>query len=222
MLGIEQSELPEPLNPPVSKTIISGVATGEFMKAFFLLAAMIFTSGGVADAQVPIPLTPEGQALIEAAFHGNLEKVQDLLSEGVPADVTTPEKQTPLMWAAFNGHTPVVSLLLEKGASLDKQEENSRTALMYASSGSFPETVELLLEKGATVNVQGSLEGFTALMTAAAEGHHEVVRLLLVYGADPAIRDKDGDTAESFASQNGHSDVVLLLRNPPAASSAAE
>lgn len=192
------------------------------MKAFFLLAAVLFNFIAPADAQTSVPLTPEGQALVEAAFEGNLKVVQGLLSAGVPADVTTPEKQTPLMWAAFNGHTPVVSLLLEKGASLDALEANSRTALMYASSGPFPETVELLLEKGADVNVQGSLEGFTALMTAAAEGQHEVVRLLLVYGADPALKDKDGDTAESFATQNGHSEVVTLLRNPPPASSATQ
>ena len=41
---------------------------------------------------------------------------------------------------------------------------------MYASSGPHAETVELFLKKGAEVNGQGTLEGFTALMTAAAEG----------------------------------------------------
>ena len=70
------------------------------------------------------------------------------------------------------------------------------------------------------VNVQGKLEGFTALMTAAAEGQLDVVRLLLAYGADPGLEDKDGDTAASFARQNGHSAVVDLLENPPAESSA--
>ena len=92
---------------------------------------------------------------------------------------------------------------------------NGRTALMYASSGLYAETVALLLKQGADVNVQGTLEGFTALMTAAAEGRLEVVRLLLVHGAAQHVKDKDGDTAKSFAQQKGHRAVVMLLDNPP-------
>ena len=88
---------------------------------------------------------------------------------------------------------------LTEGAKLDAKDSNGRTALLYASSGPFTETVGLLLKQGAEVNTQGTLEGFTALMTAAAEGQLEVVRLLLEHGADPSLKDKDGDTAESFA-----------------------
>ena len=51
-------------------------------------------------------------------------------------------------------------------------------------------------------------------MTAAAEGQLEVVRMLLVYGANPGLKDVDGDTAGTFAEQKGHSAVVDLLRNP--------
>jgi ankyrin repeat protein len=57
------------------------------------------------------------------------------------------------------------------------------------------------------------LEGFTALMTAAAEGQLEVVRLLLERGADPTLVDTDGDTALSFARQNGHTMVAQLLED---------
>jgi ankyrin repeat protein len=52
-------------------------------------------------------------------------------------------------------------------------------------------------------------------MTAAAEGQVEVVRVLLAYGADPELEDVDGDTAESFAIQNGHLQVVAAFRDPP-------
>jgi ankyrin repeat protein len=67
------------------------------------------------------------------------------------------------------------------------------------------------------VDVQGTLEGFTALMTASAEGEEQVVRLLLAHGADPDLKDVDGDTAASFARQKGHTAVVQLLENPPPA-----
>jgi ankyrin repeat protein len=155
------------------------------------------------------------EVLHEAAFAGNLDEVKRLLEEGAVVDVPDPDGRTALMWASFNGHTAVDALLLEHGAAIDAREVNGRTALMYASSGPFAGTVGLLLEKGADVNAQGTGEGFTALMTAAAEGQMEVVRVLLAYGADPDLEDVDGDTAESFAMQNGHLQVVAALRAPP-------
>ncbi len=190
------------------------------MKPLSMLAALLWTVGVPIAAQAQSPLTDAEQALMQFAYVGNLEEVQRLVSEGTAVDAPDAEKHTPIMWAAFNGHTLVVGYLLEKGAKLDAIDRNGRNALMYASSGPYSETVELLLKRGARVNVQGKLEGFTALMTAAAEGQLEVVRLLLAYGADPGLEDKDGDTAASFARQNGHSAVVDLLENPSAESSA--
>ena len=43
----------------------------------------------------------------------------------------------------------------------------------------------------------------------------KVVRLLLEHGADPTLKDADGDTAESFATQKGHPDVVEVLKASP-------
>jgi len=179
----------------------------KIIPCLFVLSSLL---PGVAVAQS----SPEIDPLHEAAFAGNLEEVRRLLEEGVAVDVPDLEGRTPLMWASFNGHTAVNALLLENGAAINAREVNGRTALMYASSGPFAETVELLLEKGAEVNTQGTAEGFTALMTAAAEGQVEVVRLLLAYGANLDLEDVDGDTAESFATQNGHSQVVAALRDP--------
>ena len=179
-----------------------------------MLSALIWSLGVPLTAQSATPLNPAEQALMEFAYLGELEKVKRLVSEGTAVDAADAEAHTPLMWAAFNGHTSVVGYLLKQGAKVDAKDKNGRTALMYASSGPFKETVELLLKKGADVDVQGALEGFTALMTAAAEGQLEVVRLLLAHGANAKLKDVDGDTAESFAVQKGHSAVVDLLRNP--------
>jgi ankyrin repeat protein len=176
-----------------------------------VLAAAVLLAASSTGAQGPTKLTPNEQTLMEAAYQGKLDVVQLMLAQGLSVETTDTDKRTPLMWAAFNGHTPVVGYLLEKGSKIDAKDVNGRTALMYASSGPNAETVKLLLEKGADVNTQGTLEGFTALMTAAAEGQADVVRLLLLHGADRKLKDKDGDTAESFARQNGHEVVANLL-----------
>jgi ankyrin repeat protein len=185
------------------------------MRASLLLTLVLWTLGVPVVAQAPKALTPAEQALMESAFAGKLDAVKALVEEGTAVDATDPEKHTSMMWAAFNGHTQVVAFLLEKGAKVDAKDASGRTALMYASSGPFRETVELLIKKGADVNLQGTQEGFTALMTAAAEGQAEVVRLRLAHGADPSLKDGDGDTAESFAREKGHPDVVDLLSSPP-------
>lgn len=49
-------------------------------------------------------------------------------------------------------------------------------------------------------------------MHAAAEGQLEVVRVLLEYGADPSLKDVDGDNAYIFALRNGHTAVAELLK----------
>ena len=184
------------------------------MKSVSIAAICVVTLAGGLSAQPSPPASLE-QQLMEAAYMGKLEQVKQLALKGAEIDAADPESRTSLMWAAFNGHTAVVDYLLQKGASLESRDSNGRTALMYASSGPFAETVALLLDKGAEPNVQGALEGFTALMTAAAEGQVEVVRLLLEHGADSSLKDKDGDTARSFAQENDHSSVVELLDNPP-------
>ena len=183
------------------------------MKTLPLLGCLCFLTA--VAAQAPSGLNPSEKQLHEAALAGDSEQIQRLVSDGARVDAADADRHTPLMWAAFNGHTAAVRFLLDHGAKLEAKDKNGRTALMFASSGPFEETVKLLLKKGASVNTQGTLEGFTALMTAAAEGQLEVVRLLLLHGADPALKDSDSDTAESFALQKGHTEVVELLRNPP-------
>jgi len=183
------------------------------MKNWITHIALLLSLCVPLAAQTPVQLTPEEHALMEAAYSGQLGEVRRLVLDGTPVDVTDPEGRSPFMFAAFNGHAAVAEYLLDAGAEVDTKDSSGRTALMYASSGPFAETVGLLLKRGADVNVQGTLEGFTPLMTAAAEGLAGVVRILLAAGADRGIKDEDGDTALSFARQNGHAEVVALLES---------
>lgn len=188
------------------------------MKNLLPLVAMLWVLSSPLLAQTPPGnVTPEA-VLIELAFSGNLEGVQKLVDAGVSVDAVNPDQSTSLMWAAYNGHTAVAAYLLKQGASVNAKDMNGRSALIYASSGPFPETVELLLNSGAEVNLAGTAEGFTALMMASAEGQVDVVRLLLAHGAEVDTLDRDGDTAEKFAREKGHSEVLKLLGKPPLAS----
>jgi len=135
----------------------------------------------------PVSGEAAADALREAALSGDLQEVKKLLASGIPADVADPDGRTPLMLSAFNGHSSIVLELIGRDAAVDQKDLEGRTV----DSG----------------------EHFTSLMHAAAEGHLEVVKLLVEYGADPALRDVDNDSAESFALQAGHKAVVDYLQS---------
>jgi len=68
-----------------------------------------------------------------------------------------------------------------------------------------------LVDKGADVN-SASRAGWTALMSAAWEGHTEVVKLLLQKGADRRPMNGRGETALSLAESAGNREAAALLR----------
>jgi ankyrin repeat protein len=162
----------------------------------------------VANAE-PLP----GMSIHEAALNGEATQVFSLLDGGMSVDTLDIEGRSPLMYASFNGYTAIVKKLLEKGANVNLQDKYGRTALMMASSGPYQETVKLLLEKYADPNIVDTEEHFTALMYASSEGQMENVKLLLANKADPSFKDIDGDDAMSFAKNNGHSEVFVLLQS---------
>ncbi len=151
------------------------------------------------------------QSLRDAAFYGQLEQVQELLSHDTDVNAKDQDGHTALMLAAFNGHSKIVNLLIDEGADVDMRDAMGQTALLYASTGPFAPTVKILLKAGAEPNAADNNEHFTPLMHAAAEGQLEVVKLLLENGANPALKDIDGDDAQTFARQNGHIEVAELL-----------
>jgi ankyrin repeat protein len=149
--------------------------------------------------------------LHDAALNGAFEHVVQLLQAGLNVNAADSAGRTSLMYAAFNGHANIVRILLDSGAETELLDSTGRTALIYGSTGPFPETVELLLERDAMVNVADNDEHFTALMYAAAEGNLDVVKILMEHGADKTMQDIDGDNAESFARQAGHTAVAEYL-----------
>lgn len=75
------------------------------------------------------------------------------------------------------------------GGSVDATDEKGLTGLMWACAYGQLGSAKHLLKCGANVNYRGpKLE--TSLHLAAAYGHHDVVKLLLGYNADPNMCDE--------------------------------
>jgi len=84
--------------------------------------------------------------------------------------------------------------------------------LAAARSGADME-IRRLVEAGARVDITDSQNGATPLMYAAAGGHRETARLLIMLGAPLNSRDNAGRTALIWAVTAGHLELVKLLVN---------
>ena len=74
------------------------------------------------------------------------------------------------------------------------------TALYLAAQENSPTICELLLEKGAKCNVQGGLQQLTPLHLAAHAGYMAVSCVLAEHGANPHLKDSDGDSPLQLCS----------------------
>ena len=89
-------------------------------------------------------------ALHRAAYRGNNDAVDLLLTKGASIAVMDEDNHTPLHHAALNGNTSTVELLLTKGASIEATTKDAETPLHFAARIGHTDTVELLLGKGAS------------------------------------------------------------------------
>ena len=164
-------------------------------------------------------------ALLWAAHTSNVEIARALIAAKAVVDTPNDFGVTPLLEASRNGDAPMVDLLLRSGADPKRAHPEGETPLLSASRAGSVAAVRLLLARGADVNAVEAFQQTTALMWAAAEGHTDVVDLLLESGADPnrqghitslttrhnADHPTGGFTALMFAARNGDETMVRRL-----------
>lgn len=135
-------------------------------------------------------------------------------------------QQTTLHNAAVEGDDLVVQQLLSEGIDVDIKTPDGKTALHLAVEFGNAEVVQTLLQNRANVNIQSNGRGSsgrsspmdrrfyggrTPLHWAAAGGYEHIIRLLLEYHADPAIRNVAGRIALQEAIKNRHDGSAKLL-----------
>ena len=115
-------------------------------------------------------------------------------------DLRNPAGETALMLAALKGEMDVLRVLLARGAAVNP---SGWTPLHYAASGDSLPAVQELLAHGAEVDARAPNHLRTPLMMAALHAGEDVIQALLKAGADPAARDRSGQTAADLAALGG-------------------
>lgn len=117
------------------------------------------------------------EAMVLAAFYGNLAGVRVLLEHGCDPEARDSSGFTSLTLAAGRGHVAVVEALLDAGASPNSRHAREATPLMFVALRGRMDTARLLLDRGADPAAVDA-DGEAAWMYAAEKGHHELADLL--------------------------------------------
>lgn len=86
-------------------------------------------------------------------------------------------------------------------------------ALISKADGGYLDDIKSIVQGGGDVNWQLDIYKTTPLMAAASAGHTDVVLFLLSSGADPALKNNNGQTAADRAFQSGATDIVKIIRH---------
>ncbi|GIY63342.1 ankyrin repeat and KH domain-containing protein 1 [Caerostris darwini] len=92
-------------------------------------------------------------------------------------------RQSSLAEACTHGDISTVRKLLEEGRNVNEITEDGESLLSLAASSGYFELAQLLLAMKANVEDRG-LKDMTPLMEAANAGHADIVKLLILHGAD--------------------------------------
>jgi ankyrin repeat protein len=151
--------------------------------------------------------------LTTAAWNAHVDLVRLLLERGAEVNQADVFGPTALICAATMGHEEIVSFLITSGADPSIKGYRGRTALMCASWDGNVAVVWLMLRsvEGRGLNERDE-DGRTALCYACDEGHADVLRALLLAGADHTIADNNDRTPLQFAEGREHHDCVGLIQ----------
>ena len=168
-------------------------------------------------------------ALRQAAGDGQVDIVRFLLDFGVPPRATDEYEPSALHLAALSGQEGTARLILGKRPGPGDEEFYGGFALHYAAREGQPALVELLLKNGSYANERTTIwattplhavaetapAGTTAMLqvfqkkkmeltqeeAAAADRYKAVIQVLLKNGANPRLRNSQGQTALEVAQR---------------------
>jgi len=121
--------------------------------------------------------------------------------------------------ALWEDYDEIVHLLLKAGANLEITNEENESILRAPARLNNKVMLSYLIELGADINKADIEEGETTLMyickhgTLDAKYSYDMVKLLVLKGANLFLRDKAGYTAMGYALRSQNLQIIKYLKN---------
>ena len=155
-----------------------------------------------------------GTPLHVAVRRGNKDIVSLLLSEGCPMNLTINGDLTALHIAAATGQVDIIEKFVSHGLEVNIEDDRGRTPLHSAACENQLESARTLIGLGGGRIMTVTADGLgTPLHQAAAEGHKDMVSLLLKKGCPSNVTDDNGISAAHIATMFGKVDIIEMLVN---------
>ena len=152
-------------------------------------------------------------AVLNAAQQGNLDVLKLLKERGANIHVQSEMGSNSIMSASVGtGDCDTVRWLIEQGVDVNYCDKEGCTAVYCAAGAGNLDLLKLLKERGANIHVQSEMGSNSIMSAAIGTGDCDTVRWLIEKGVDVNHCNKEGFTAVLNAAQQGHLDVLKLLK----------
>jgi len=155
-------------------------------------------------------------ALFPAAQAGRTAIVKLLIEKGIQVNARTGTGWTALMAAVSNGRKNSTRVLIENGAEVNASTNTGQTVLSLANR---PEIIEMIRAASEMKPEQAKKElenkniefNEAIFLKFAEQGDIETIRLFLIAGMNPNVKDNDGFTALMYTANKGYPELARLL-----------
>ena len=137
-----------------------------------------------------------------------------LLDHKAAVNATNSAGQPLLSWSITLGCSDLALVLIGAGANVNALDRQRSSPLIHALANRYPALAKALLAHGADPGINNS-QGVSALALAVDQWHpdHDLIRALLVRGADPNARDRMETPVVVVAARRADANSVRLLVN---------
>jgi len=196
-----------PHTADTTATAVSSVRRGLSRAALATTFACAALSSLIAAPAVAAPI----DSLIKSVKFDDVDGVKKLLAKGMDPNSVDNQGMPLLVLAAREKSDKVgAALLANPKTNVEIEDKAGENAMMMAALNGDLEFVKQLIAKDAEVNKKG----WAPLHYAAANGHDDIVKLLLDHSAYVDAGSPNGTTPLMMAARGGHvSTVKLLLDN---------
>ncbi len=148
-------------------------------------------------------------ALYYAAENGHYKVVQYLLSKGATANIHSAcDALMPLDRAVQNGYADIAKLLVQHGGTVSQYNMYAECPLAVASLiGDYKMALSSIQNRH---NIdRNNVNGNTPLHSAVKMGHVSIIKLLLIHGASPYIKNNKNQTPLDLATDKKIRELLL-------------